>query len=297
MNKAVFACLLGALSVLWASLGNAKELPLWELVLGGGALTVPEYRGSDNSRNLPFPFIYPLYRGDRLRIDDEGVRGVLYESGHVNFDFSADANTDVDSEGSAREGMPDLDPTLQLGPLLQVRLATNQETPSALFLNIPVRGVFAVNLDRFDHVGLTFSPHVTYYRWLDFFGRNWRLGLTAGLEFADAEFHDYYYRVDPVFATATRPADDADAGYGGTRFIATLVSRNNKSWISLFMRYDRFDGAVFEDSPLVERSDGLSVGFIYARIVARSKRRVQVDEWRSVSGEASGECEGGAEDC
>ncbi len=264
--------------VAWVCDARAEELPLWELAVGGGVLSVPEYRGADRTRTVPFPFIYPLYRGQRLRIDDEGVRGILYESRRIRFDISADANTPVESDDtSVRAGMPDLDPTVQLGPMLQVRLWTNPEARRTLFLNLPARAVFALNSSGIDQVGYTFSPHLTLYQWFRFLGRPWRVGLSGGLEFGSDKLHEFYYQVDPEFATPTRPAYDATGGYGGTRFIATLVSRTDKSWISIFARYDRFDGAVFEDSPLVERSDGLTVGFIYSRFVARSKKTVSGD--------------------
>jgi outer membrane scaffolding protein for murein synthesis (MipA/OmpV family) len=265
-------------ALLFPGPGPAQELPLWELALGGGVLTIPEYRGSANRRTLPFPFIYPTYRGKVWRIDDDGVRGVLYSSQRTEFDFSADANTAVDSDASeARQGMPDLDPTVQIGPQLRIRLMTQPDRRRALYLNLPVRSVFEVNFDKFDHVGVTASPHFTYYNWFDLFKREWRMGLSAGLEFGDAEFHNFYYGVEPQFATETRPAYDAASGFGGTRFIASFISRTRKSWISFFARYDRLDGATFEDSPLVEQNGGLTVGFVYSRFLVRSKQTVPVN--------------------
>ncbi len=263
---------------LWMlSLGAAAdELPLWEVALGGGALRIPEYRGSASSETFPFPFVLPLIRSDYLRIDDEGIRGILFDSERLELDLSIDANPDVDSKDTnARFGMPDLDPTLQLGPSLKLRLWHDDDTQRALFLNLPVRAAFSVSTSSVEHVGFTASPHLTLYRHgVDFFGRTWRLGLSGGLEFGSGEFHDYYYRVDPEFAAPGRDPFDAGGGFAGTRFIATLVSRSEKTWISLFARYDRLDGAVFDDSPLVETESGLTVGFIYSWFVARSERRV-----------------------
>ena len=265
-------------SLLGAQAAAAEELPLWELALGGGVLTVPEYRGSANRRTLPFPFVYPTYRGKVWRIDDDGVRGVLFSSKRAEFDFSADANTAVNSDASdARRGMPDLDPTIQIGPQLRVRLMSDEVRRHALYLNLPVRGVFEVNFDKFDHVGVTASPHFTYYNWFDFFKREWRMGLSAGLEFGDAEFHNFYYGVAPEFETPTRPAYEGDAGFGGTRFIASFISRTRKSWVSVFARYDRIEEATFEDSPLVERNGGLTVGFVYSLFLVRSKQTVPVN--------------------
>ncbi len=271
-----------ALLVWMAPVAHAEELPLWEIALGGGALQVPEYRGSDDNRRIAFPFVYPVYRGEFLRIDDRGVRGVFYGSERLELDFSVDANTSVNSDDtSARAGMPDLDPTLQLGPLVQLRLWPDRPSRQVLLLNLPVRSVFAIG-DSLEQVGWTASPHLTFYQRVDLFSRRWRLGLSGGLEFGDNEFHDYYYRVDPEFATDARSAFDGNGGFGGTRFIGTFVSRGKKSWMSLFVRYDRLTGATFEDSPLVERNDALTFGFIYARFIGRSKRMVEVKDMRRV---------------
>ncbi len=261
---------------------HAEELPLWELALGGGALQIPEYRGSNDNRQIAFPFVYPVYRGDFLRVDDRGVRGVFYVTDRAELDISADANTSVNSDDtSVRNGMPDLDPTVQFGPIVQLRVWPEQPSRQVLLLNLPVRSVFAIG-DSVRQVGWTASPHLTLYKRVDLFDRRWRLGLSAGLEFGDNDYHDYYYRVNPEFATDSRPAFDAGGGFGGTRFIATFVSRGKKSWMSFFARYDRLDGATFDDSPLVERNDGLTFGFIYARFFARSKRMVEVKEMRRV---------------
>ncbi len=276
----VIACSVSMMTTI--AFADVETLPLWEVAVGGGALQVPEYRGSDDTRGLIFPIVYPVYRGEYLRVDDRGIRGVLYDTDRVELDFSVDANTSVDSdEADARTGMPDLDATLQFGPALQVRLWSDVPSERVLLLNLPVRSVFAIG-DSLDQVGWTASPHFTLYQGLDFFSRHWRLGLSGGLEFGTEEFHDYYYEVPAEFASDSRATFDAGGGFSGARFIGTLVSRSDKSWISLFARYDRVDGAVFEDSPLVERKDGLTFGFIYTRIIAKSKKLVESKDWRNL---------------
>src|SRR5690606_40394337 len=53
------------------------EYPLWEAGLGVGALTLPDYRGSDERTNYVFPLPYFIYRGDFLRVDREGAQTLL----------------------------------------------------------------------------------------------------------------------------------------------------------------------------------------------------------------------------
>lgn len=253
----------------------SADEPLWELVLGGGTLRTPEYVGSRHDRNFPFPLIYPVYRGEWLRSDSEGVRGLLFTSERLELDVGFDGNTSVRSGGTLREGMPDLDATVQFGPMLKWLAWEDPQKRRLLVVNAPVRAAFAVDFDHVDHIGFSAFPHLTFYQYFDLWGRVWRLGLSAGALFNSGEYNDYYYKVAPQYATATRPAYDPDGGYGGARFIATLVSKTNKNWISLFARYDRLDGAAFESSPLVERSGALTFGVAMAFSVLRSKTMVR----------------------
>lgn len=259
----------------------AETRPLWEISVGGGGLRIPDYPGADESQSFLFPFVYPVYRGRIMRVDNEGVRGLLFTSDRVKFDLSLDASIPVDSQDNdARQGMPDLDASLQFGPSLEIKLWEAAQGRQRLSLNLPVRSVFTVG-SSVDSIGFTGSPHIKYLRSVWWLKRRWRLRLSGGLEFGSKRYYEYYYGVAPEFATAARPAYDADGGYGGTRFIFTFHSRHpkGKNWISVFARYDRLDGAVFEDSPLVRRSDGFTVGLIYAHFLVRSKRTVEVDPY------------------
>lgn len=257
---------------------GAGELPLWEIGLGGGALTIPEYRGAPHNREYAFPVILPFYRGRMLKVDEDGVRGVLHQTPAFVFDISFDGTPPVDSERNGlRTGMPDLDATLHVGPMARFRLWGEEAYRQSLWLNLPLRAAFSVSTDDIEHVGYSASPHLTYYRHLDWLGESWRLGLSAGFEFGDGGLHDYFYSVPGEFATASRSAYDAEGGYAGTRLIATFLTRTDHWWISFFARYDGVNGAVFDDSPLVGRHAGVTAGFVLTRLVARSDRSVLRD--------------------
>jgi outer membrane scaffolding protein for murein synthesis (MipA/OmpV family) len=272
--------LVGIAALLVSSGAAAGKMPLWELAGGGGVIRIPDYRGAEHARTYPFPVIIPFYRGRYLRSDEEGVRGELFRSDRIRLDFSVDGGVPVDSErNAARAGMPDLDPTLQLGPALNVKLWEASAPSRALVLFLPLRAVFAVSNDGIEDTGATFSPQLSYYRRVPVAGCPWKLGLSGGLEFGSNGFHDYYYNVAPEYASASRPAYDADGGFAGYRFTGTFYCRYRNSWISFFGRYDRVDGAVFEDSPLVGRRDGLTAGLVVTWILGRSKKMVETRDW------------------
>ena len=88
--------------------------------------------------------------------------------------------------------------------------------------------------------------------------------------YASEDFHDYYYEVPPEFATATRPAYNADGGYSGARTTLTLSKRFKEYWVGAFARYDSLRGATFEDSPLVRTNHSFMAGIAVSWIFATS---------------------------
>lgn len=268
-------------SLLAASLSvstRAAERPLWELAVGGGVISLPFYRGAESNRVLPVPFVYPVYRGDFLKIDEEGIRGLFFQSERVKLDISADGTVPgADDDVEGREGMPSLDPTFQIGPSLTVDLWEREPHAQQLILTLPLRSVFALDSSP-QHIGYAASPKVSYLRDEWFADRYWRLGMTAGIELGSGKLHDYFYGVDPVFETPDRPAFDADSGYAGTRFTLSAQGRTRSNWIGAFIRYDNVSGAAFDDSPLVRQTGNFSAGIVVGWFIARSKTMVKVPE-------------------
>ena len=66
-----------------ASSVRAEPLPQWEFGLGATAFTLPDYRGSDERRGYVFPLPFLVYRGESVRVDRQGVRGIFFESDRV----------------------------------------------------------------------------------------------------------------------------------------------------------------------------------------------------------------------
>jgi outer membrane protein len=256
---------------------SSEQLPVWQVGLGGGAINIPDYRGSDETGTYPYPFIMPILRSERLKADEDGIRGLIFDAENATLDISLDGSVPVDSkDNAARTGMPDLDPVVQIGPMLRVKLWENDEDVyQALSLNLPVRAAFSIG-SGLESVGFTSYPHLTYRRVVPINERPWRLGVSAGLLWSTEEFNNYYYQVTPGQATDVRPAYDADPGFGGSRLIATFSRAGREAFVSFYAAYDRIDGAVFEDSPLVRQHDGLTLGFVATWFLFNSDRNVEV---------------------
>jgi outer membrane protein len=106
----------------------------------------------------------------------------------------------------------------------------------------------------------------------------WNLGLLAGPLFGSQRQNAYYYSVAPQYATAARPAYEANSGYAGMQYLAALSKRFPKYWVGSFIRYDNLSGATFEDSPLVRQKGYFAAGVVVTWILGESSTRVLVDD-------------------
>ena len=257
---------------------RAAELPLWEFGLGPIGLRLPDYRGSDESRSYTYPFPYFIYRGDFLRVDREGVRGILFESNRVELGLSLNGTPPTDSDKNrTRQGMPDLDPTLEIGPRLNLTLAQDRAKDWRLDLRLPVRAAIAVDLPEARGIGWVFAPHLNLETHPSFLNGTWNLGVQAGPLFATAKYHRYFYAVEPEFATPERPAYSPGGGYSGTMALAYLSRRFGSFWLGGFARYDTLKRAVFEASPLVKSDHSVMAGISVAWVFSQSQQKVTVE--------------------
>jgi outer membrane scaffolding protein for murein synthesis (MipA/OmpV family) len=278
MARAVRSCLLAALaSLVLAGRASADDEPLWEAGVGVGVFRFPAYRGSSTIEGYVLPVPYFIYHGDFFKSDRRGVRGDFVDSGAFELSISASASPPTRSDDvPIREGMPDLKPTAELGPELDVTLYHDADFKRALYLRLPVREAFTLQTSP-RGVGVVASPHLALD--LNGFERfpGWNLGILAGPIFGTRAQNSYFYSVAPAYATPTRPAYAAGGGYAGTQFITALSKRYQDFWVGAFVRYDTLAHAAFADSPLVTRHSFLAGGVGVSWIFARSEERVPVD--------------------
>jgi outer membrane scaffolding protein for murein synthesis (MipA/OmpV family) len=261
--------------VVWVAAGLVGALPLaradqplWEAGLGVGLLRLPHYRGSDQSRDWVVPVPLVVYRGDILKADREGARAVLFDTERVDFDVSVAATAPTrSSENDVRQGMPDLEATVELGPNLNVTLARGAEWK--LQLRAPVRAALTLQADP-KWIGWLASPNLN----LDTKIGGWNAGLLAGPLFGSRGFNGYFYDVDPAFATPARPSYEAPGGFGGWRLIASTSRRLGALWMGGFITADTVSGAVYDNSPLVRKHGTLAFGFAVSWVFATSSERV-----------------------
>jgi MipA family protein len=255
-----------------------QERPLWELGVGVGAVSFPDYRGSKRQRTHTLPVPYLIYRGEFLKADRDGIRGVFFDSDRVELNVSLAASLPVDSDGnSARRGMPDLQPTVEIGPALELNLWRSADQRARVDVRLPLRAAFTVH-GGVSHVGMVFTPFINLDVKDPLGQHGWNLGMLAGPIYGDARQHRYFYDVAPRYALPDRPAYRASGGYGGSQFIMALSKRYDRFWVGSFVRYDNLRGATFADSPLVEKKSAWAAGIGMAWVLGQSSTLVRVDD-------------------
>ncbi|WP_269621221.1 MipA/OmpV family protein [Zhongshania sp. BJYM1] len=249
-----------------------ERLPKWEIGAGLATLHLPDYPGADQSQSYTLPFPYIIYRGSRLKAGRDGLRGLLFESKRWDLDISAGGSLPVNSEDNrAREGMNDLNVSLELGPSLRLKFI---DTPDQkLQLRFNMRALLAADdFPALDYEGWLFNPEL---RWRRHYDDRVILGAGIQLRYGDKTYHNYFYGVAPQFATANRPAYQAERGYnsvGINGFAALKLDRNWRATASVGY-YDLHDAA-FDDSPLFRKNSGAYFGISLSRILWRSETTV-----------------------
>ena len=265
----------GVLALLACGSVRAAQKPLWEAGLGIGAISFPDYTGSDQQRGYIVPVPYFVYRGKILKANRDGVQATLFGSTRLRAYISLSASPPISSrDDTVRDAMPDVHATLGVGPALDVRLWHWTHAHARLQLLLPLQVVYGIALPL-RQVGWYSNPVLN----LDFrdvvaqYG--WNLGLQAGPIFTDRRYAQTYYGVAPAYATATRPAYAAPGGYGGSQFTGALSRRFQRFWIGAFMRYYDLDGAGYASSPLVTARHNIAAGIGIAWMLGQSTREVE----------------------
>ena len=240
--------------------------PLWEAGVGGFTGSVPDYPAAGQNTVHAFALPYLVYRGDILRVGGEENRGAIsgrfIDNDRFEFDVSLSAAFPVDSSNNdARRGMPDLDFLFGIGPQLIFKLV-NEPGHRALDFNLQVRSVYSTDFSSIDHRGYVFNPKLNYTH-EHVTGLDLKVFTSAGPIFATEKLMDYFYEVDTEYATPSRRAYDAEAGYLGSNITLGVSKRfNSRFRMVLGTRLGIYHGATNDDSPLFK--DKLNLGVFTA---------------------------------
>ena len=273
-------CCLFIFIVFWGSSGwgtlRAEEQPLWEIGIGAACMYLPDYRGSDEGKLYVLPYPHVVYRGDIFRVDKDRVSGRIFATNRMLLDMSFYGGVPVDSDDNdARRGMPDLDPTFEVGPSLRLTLLQGENSRYNLTVTVPVRAVFSTDFSSVRHEGWVLSPRMNLDLHDVIPGTGINLGISAGPYFATKKYHDYYYTVDRIYATPSRPAYASKGGYSGSTLTMGLNRQFGSFLLNAFVSGDFLKGAEVEDSPLVTTKQSFMAGVTVVWIPFVSSTKVE----------------------
>ena len=266
---------LAALTLVLCQYGAQAQpsgLPLWEVGGFAGSLTSPAYPASTErfNRNLVLPYF--IYRGERLSVDRDGIDARLRLSPNYELDLGVSGSFPATSNDiAARQGMPDLGTLLEFGPRLKVKLPS-PGPGLRLGLDLPLREVFEVSGGTRGQ-GLVFEPALA----LDManVGGGWSLTAKAGLTWGDQQINQYFYGVAPAYATALRPAFEAQSGLMSARAsLSASKSLNPDVRLFGYARMDYYGLSANTASPLHLQNSSPSMGLGLTWTLGRSEARV-----------------------
>jgi outer membrane scaffolding protein for murein synthesis (MipA/OmpV family) len=251
---------------------DAAALPLWEAGLGLGGLAAPAYPGSATTRTYLAPWPYLVYRGERLKANREGLGFGLFASRHAKLDLSFSGTLPVRSQGTAREGMPDLSLAVEAGVVL--KLAMLDDGASHLSARLAVRHASGVKRGGLQNVGWIADPTLRWTQPMQLWGQpvDWGLDLTA--KFQDRRYNNFYYQVTAEQVTPTRSAYSSGGGYAGSTLNTGWLVRRGPLGVGAFVGLSNVSGARFAASPLVEKELNLYGGLTLFWVLGQSSDRV-----------------------
>jgi outer membrane scaffolding protein for murein synthesis (MipA/OmpV family) len=255
-----------------------EALSLWEFGAGAGIIDIANYPSSSQRNLISAALPYVVYRGDIFRAGDgNGVRAVVIDKNNLEIGLSFGGAFSADSEDdTAREGMPELDFLLEIGPqaIYQIKKYKFKNGGNAhLKARLQLRAAFSTDFSTIDNRGFVLNPVITYQQRGRLF-KETALSASIGLVFATEKFHDYFYEVSEQFITDTRSSYNAKGGYLGTKLALNVsfpISNSIRGFVGIGAQL--YSGAVNKNSPLYEKSVTYSaaLGFVWRLFKSDSK--------------------------
>ena len=264
---------------------KTQAKPQWEFGLAAAGLSVPAYPASAVSSERAFLVPWFIYRGDKVRLQDGGLKLIALENRRVTVDVSISGSLNANSEDTPlRQGMPDLDYLLELGPKIDVRLWESESAASTdgvkgvgrINWSTALRLAVSTDFKSIRSRGPVLGTELRYKR-DGLFGRQSFLSASASAYVVGEKLMDYFYQVDPAFVTEQRAVFDAKAGYIGSGLTLGLGHQFNKD-VSGFIgvRLALHGGAENSDSPLFEDNTNTGIFGGVSWTIKESRKTINV---------------------
>jgi hypothetical protein len=144
---ALLVLICGSSGALAETIEDPTTDALWEMNIAAFGRSGPSYPASEHTQVDFIPLPLPVYRGTFLRVGDDTdspMRGRVFRTDRIKLDIDFDLVFGSDSDDiAARDGMPDLDLLLEVGPELDLQFVDRGWFAADVFLVLPVRGALS----------------------------------------------------------------------------------------------------------------------------------------------------------
>ena len=185
------------------------------LTIGAGIAFGPSYEGSDEESIFPIGALQGRVGGIGIQPRPAGIALDLVpdaEDARVNFGLgpALRIRTSRTDAGDVKDPivalLPERDLAVEVGPMASIGISRVLNPFDSLTLSTDVRWDVAGA-----HGGMVISPGITYFTPLS---RGAAVALSISGEYADGDYHDYYFSVSPADSAASGLAVyDADGGW------------------------------------------------------------------------------------
>ncbi len=254
---------------------NKITKPKYEMGAGFAYFRLANYPGAKNSSYKFIPFPIAIYRGDKLRADEDGTRARIINSKYLELGMSTGFNFPIKtSENEVRDGMPDTGALLGVGPGLIFKLLKNdhQKLTAGIGLRINYEDG---KLPYFAERGWIIEPNIRY--WYKPSSES-RITLYTGISLsaADKKYNSFYYEVADIYQTDQRSAYSAKSGIVDMAYsLAINYDYSDKASLFLGGVYSNHTTAANKHSPLVENQHNFSMGIGMTWLFAQSEELVK----------------------
>jgi outer membrane protein len=254
---------------------NKTYKPMYEIGAGFAYFRVANYPGSKNNSYKFIPFPIAIYRGEKLRADEDGTRARFINSDWVELGMSGGFNFPIKTEDNeVRKGMPDTGALLGIGPAVIFKIFKNshQKLNAGIGLRVNLEdGVFPYFAER----GWIIEPTLRY--WYKPSSES-ALTIFSGLSFsaADQKYNAFYYQVDTQYERPNRAAYSAKQGVVDMAY-SLGITYDVSAKTSLFIGgvYSNLTTAANKDSPLLETQHNYSFGLGITWLFLESEQMVK----------------------
>lgn len=254
---------------------NKTMKPKYEFGAGFAYFKLANYPGSKNNSYKFIPFPLAIYRGEKLRADEDGTRAMLINSEWVELGMSGGFNFPIKtSENEVRDGMPDTGALVGFGPGLIFKLFkdNHQKLTGGLGLRINFEdGRFPYFAQR----GWILEPNIRYW-YKPNSDSSFTLYSGISLSIADSKYNSFYYSVADKYQTSKRKSYRAKSGLVDIAYSAYLnYDYSDKTSLFFGGVYSNLTSAANKRSPLLENQHNYSIGLGMTWLLTQSEEQVK----------------------